>query len=125
MELALQIFGIILSAAAAVVGGLVLTYLKQINQRTDSNTASITITSDRVAAVERTILACKIDCQRDTVSKEDWVRGEGYTRQMLKELSASMNRMDGKLDVANKMPEVFANVIRDAIKNNKEGKNNE
>lgn len=57
-------------------------------------------------------VACKQDCDRNTVSKEDWVRSEGYTRQALGRVSDQLSRMDGKLSVVEKLPEICGAIAR-------------
>lgn len=59
--------------------------------------------------------SCKIDCQRTNVSKEDWVRSEGYTRRELKEVTTVLNRIEGRLDITNKLPQVCADIAGQVV----------
>lgn len=70
----------------------------------------------RVTTAEKSIKDCKIDCDRNNVSKEDWVRGEGYTRSELKEISSKLSNIDGKLSIAEQLPQICAQVAREAYK---------
>jgi len=61
-------------------------------------------------------LKCKIDCDRNTVSKEDWVRSEGFTRKELKEVSGVLSRIEGKIAIAEKVPEIVGSTVRAVVK---------
>ena len=66
------------------------------------------------------LMECKIDCDRNMVSKEDWVRSEGYTRKEIKELATTLARIEGKLAIAENMPEIIGSTVRGVVKELKE-----
>lgn len=103
MNIALQVFGILLGAAATIIGTLVLWNFKLFEKRLDSQ-------ENDIAEIQRNFAACKIDCERNNVSKEDWVRSEAFTRSKLDGVAATLNRMEGKLDIVDKIPQIAGNI---------------
>jgi len=108
-------WNLIVGALLSLVGGLIIFYLRSIKQtldvygeRTDRNEGDIkTLTSQ--------VTTCKIDCQRTTVSKEDWVRSEGYTRIELKQISQSIAKLAGQLEIAAKLPELCGKIAQQIV----------
>jgi hypothetical protein len=103
----------IISAAATLVGGLILWNLNKLNE-------NIKLLSDRQNGQDRELgilkdrlSVCKQDCDRQTVSKEDWVRSEGYTRQLLERLSTGMSRMEGSIQIIERIPEICGKIARE------------
>lgn len=74
--------------------------------------------NDRIDEVEKfgsQLAACQVECTRNYVSKEDWVRSEAFTRNKLDGVSETLSRMEGKLDVVGRMPEIAAAVAREIV----------
>ena len=112
----------IVSAFAMVVGGLVLLYLRSIKQdlrslslRNDKQDGQIAENRERAESIRGEMAACRIECERSTVSKEDWVRSEGYTRDELRKVAAILNRLEGKLEVVEKLPEICGQIAREVV----------
>lgn len=116
MEFTLQVLAILLSAAATIIGMLVLFYLKSLSRRLET-------TENDVSHIRRDFMTCKIDCDRNNVNKEDWVRSEAFTRNKLDGVAATLNRMEGKLDIVEKIPQIAGNIAREIAgqMNNKTG----
>ncbi len=111
-----SIVATVVSALAAIVGAMVIQNLrllsaciKEVKGRQDTQDGQMRKLSDKFAA-------CKVDCDRNTVSKEDWVRSEGYTRRGLDKLSQQLAGMDGKLGVVEKLPEICGSIAREVAK---------
>ncbi len=102
----LQIFGILLSAAATLIGTLVLWNLKQLVKRLDTHEIDI-------AQIKKDFSLCKVDCERNNVSKEDWVRSEAFTRDKLDKVSATLNRIEGQLGIVDKIPQIAGAISRE------------
>lgn len=107
-----SIVATMVSGMAAMVGALVILNLrslsaciKEIKGRQDTHDGQMRKLGEKFAA-------CKVDCDRNTVSKEDWVRSEGYTRQAMGRLSDQLSRMDGKLSVVEKLPDICGAIAR-------------
>jgi hypothetical protein len=96
---------VILGGAATICSSMVLFNLRLMTRRIEKvETAQGVMTSQ--------LTACKQDCDRNTVSKEDWVRSEGFTRQALGRVSDQLSRMDGKLSVVEKLPDICGAIAR-------------
>ncbi len=100
-----------------LIGGLVLLYLRGVKSDLQDYSQTfanrIDAQDQKIDKLNRTLSDCRIACKSDTVSKEDWVRSEGYARRELKEVTHSLNRIEGRLDVVDKLPEVCISVARE------------
>ena len=61
------------------------------------------------------LASCKVDCDRNTVSKEDWVRSEGFTRREIKDIAATLNRIEGKISIVEKIPDICGGIVREVV----------
>ncbi|MEA3366968.1 MAG: hypothetical protein U9R68_02520 [Planctomycetota bacterium] len=119
------IAAVVVGILATLVGGLVLLYLKDIKSFIGDISAKVERHDRRLEAVEKTVARRQAECLSNFTSKEDWVRAEGYTRRELKEMTAALNRLDGKLDVVSRLPEISAEIAaRTAERVLQEVKNN-
>ena len=109
----LEVFGItlsvILGAAATICSSMVLFNLRSMIRRIEKVETAQTVMANQ-------FIACKVDCDRNTVSKEDWVRSEGYTRSGIDKLSMQLAGLDGKLTVVEKLPEICERIARGVAK---------
>ncbi len=112
---------IIISGMAATLSGLVLYTFKSLKADVQTMTGKVDRQDVKIETLKDKMAACKVDCDRNTVSKEDWVRSEGYTRKEIKELTATMCRVETSLNVMNKIPEVVGGVVRAVVKELHEG----
>ena len=110
-----QVLTIALSAAATIISSLVLYKLTSLDKRIEKHDSDI-------RQLERKMAECKIDCDRSNVSKEDWVRSEGYKRQEIKGFGDVLNRIEGKLCIIEQLPDIIGNTVRASISLSK-GKN--
>jgi hypothetical protein len=105
----------IVSAMASLVGALVLLNLRSLAITIRELKGDQGDQAKDIRELNMKFAACKVDCDRNTVSKEDWVRSEGYTRRGLDKLSQQMALMDGKLEVVQKLPEIAGGVARAVV----------
>jgi len=105
----LQIFLIAVSCAATFCSGLVLWNFRQLSGR-------IAKVEDNHKAIIKQFGDCKTDCNRNFVSKEDWLREAGYSRDQLDKLNQTLNRIDGKMLVMEKLPEICGTIAREISK---------
>jgi hypothetical protein len=103
------IVGLFATVAAIAVGVL----LKSIKVDIGLFSKRLDKQDDKIVEMSEKQANCKVDCQRNTVSKEDWVRSEGYTRKEIKEVAQILNRMDGKLEIVGKLPEICGQIVRE------------
>jgi hypothetical protein len=100
----------IISMAAGIIGGLALfnlTGLKDLIQKVSERQDQ---TEEELKDIRKDHAAFRVECERDMVSKEDWVRNEGYVRRELKEMSGTLSTINGKLEVISRMPEISAEI---------------
>lgn len=109
MSLLLTIVGVLI----AIIGSLILLNLRSINKY-------ISNLSARVDAQDKSIAEIKRDFAR-TVSKEDWVRSEAFTREKLDRLGNILSRMEGKLDIVEKIPQIAGSIAREIASQIKAG----
>jgi len=106
MHLALQIFLIVISTLATICSGLVLWNFKQLSTRIEkvesANSSMLVKLND-----------CKQNCFQTFVEKEDWLREAGNNRVKLDEVSATLNRIDGKLQIMDKLPEICRSIAKE------------
>ena len=105
----------------ALIGTLIIINLKSIKtcigdlvDRTDGQ-------DDAIKALTINQGVCKIDCERRFVDSEIFLRETGYQRRVLERQSEMLNRMDGKLIVVEKMPQIAADIARAVVKEFKNG----
>jgi len=110
MPSAVQILSLLLSAAAALIGTLVLYNLNTINKRVEKLETDSQKYSDR-----------KAECQREFVDLEQWLRSESYTRARLDDLVKSYGSLAGSFGVLEQLPNICANVVREVIKETRGG----
>jgi hypothetical protein len=112
-------WNIIVGFLLSLVGGMIVFYLRSIKQfldgmgtRLDKQDNRIDASQAEVNRMARQFAECKVDCERNTVSKEDWVRSEGYTRKEIKSITTILHRMEGKLEVVERLPEICGQIAR-------------
>lgn len=123
-------WNIIVGFLLSFVGAMIVFYLRSIKQcvdgmgtRLDKQDNRIEASQEKVSEVSRQFAECKVDCQRNTVSKEDWVRSEGYTRKEIKDITAILHRMEGKLGIVERLPEICGQIARQVTEQALKGKN--
>jgi len=122
MNVPLTLVAVLVGGCLAIVGSLIVLNLRSIKsclssftQRIDRQDILIEKAGDEVRGLTMNMSACKVDCDRNTVSKEDWVRSEGYTRKEIKELASTLNRIEGKITVVEKIPEICGGIVREVV----------
>ena len=86
---------------------------------------AIRVTYDKQQAADRDIAAirdrlgnCRLECDRNTVSKEDWVREVGYSRKLQEQQIREMTEIK---TLVNKMPEITGQIVRSVVAELKRG----
>jgi len=110
----------IIGGLLALVGALIVLYLRSIKGLIHGQEEQIRSIRGKTEGAGERLLECKVDCDRNMVSKEDWVRSEGYTRKEIKELGTTLARIEGKLAIAENMPEIIGSTVRGVVKELKE-----
>jgi len=103
-------------AAIVVVGTLIVLNLRSIKD-------SVGKAEGSVENLKNKQVACKVDCERTFVDKELFLRETGFARRSLENLNASVNRLDGKLTVVEKLPQICGDISREIVKEMRNGQN--
>lgn len=113
MNVSLTVLSVIVGGCLTTVGALIVFNLRSIKKCITALGQRITKQEDNVTQITRDMTACKIDCDRQNVSKEDWVRSDAFTRDKLDKVAGTLSRMEGKLQVVDKLPEICGNIARE------------
>lgn len=121
--MSVTIIASIIGAAIIVVGTLIVLNLRSIKHGVRGVDQRVNKTEDNVKNVQLGFSACKVDCERTFVDKELFLRETGFTRRSLENLNASVNRLDGKLTVVEKLPQICGDISREIVKEMRNGQN--
>lgn len=112
MDFSLPLIVTVIGALLGIVGMLIVLNLRSIKNSLASIDKRLDGHEERIATIEQD----HRDDIRNSVDKEDWVRSEAYTRNKLDRLNVSLNRIEGKLQVVEKLPEVSGAIAREIVK---------
>lgn len=122
---------VIVGGCLAIVGSLIVLNLRSIKncvrgwtQRIDKQESQIESTQRDVNRLGTEMRDCKIDCERSFVSAELFLRETGFTRRSIETMTASVNRIEGKLTVVEKLPQICGDISREIVKEMKNGVTN-
>lgn len=105
----------IVGIATGICTGALWFSMQSLKESIASTAAKQSADSARITALAEKMSICKIDCDRSMVSKEDWVRAEGYTRQLLEKVSLQLAEMQGQIQITDKMPEIVGQIVRQVV----------
>jgi len=115
MSPAVQVFAILLSGAAALIGGLVLLNLRQLKHSLGKQEQRVENARAAVTTLTKEMSVCKVDCERSFVSAELFLRETGLARRTMENLTTSISRMEGTLTVVEKIPQICGDITRAVI----------
>jgi len=116
MSPTMQVFAILLSAAATLIGSLVLLNLRQLKHSLGKQELRVEHTRDNVTTLAEKMSECKVDCERSFVSAELFLRETGLARRTMENLSTSISRMEGTLTIVEKIPQICGDITRAVIR---------
>ena len=122
--MSIAIIASIIGAAIIVVGTLIVLNLRSIKHGVRGVDQRVNKSEDNVKNLQLGFSACKIDCERSFVDKELFLRETGFTRRTLENVTAAVNRLDGKLTVVEKLPQICSDISRSIIKEMNNGVKN-
>lgn len=99
---AAQLFQIVLTAAASVMCGVVMLYLKSIKFRLDTQDTRIEKLKDNLS--------------QTYVDKVDYIRNVTHLENMLGELVVTVNEMKGTMKIIEQIPKITGNIVREVVK---------
>lgn len=116
------------SIIASIIGGLVLRNQKLQDERhqtikelVENQSLDIKGHTKDITRIESALGLCKVDCTQKFVTTEQFVREAGFVRRTMENLTAAINRMEGSLQIMNKMPEIVGQIASNIVKQLKEG----
>lgn len=112
---------VITGALISVVGSLIVFNLKSIKKCISSLFERIDKQDEDLKSYKDDFQNLKIDSERRFVNSETFLRETGFTRRTLERLSTSQDRIEGKLSVVDKLPEISGNIAREIVKEMKNG----
>ena len=114
----------IIGAAIVVVGTLIVLNLRSIKGCIGNIGQQATKAESAVENLKAKQAACKVDCERSFVDKELFLRETGFARRSLEKVTTAVDRLDGKLTVIEKLPQIVGDISRSIIKEMNNGDKN-
>ena len=131
MNVPLSVVIAIVGPIVALVGTLIVLNLRSIKscvrgwtQRIDKQDQQLEHTKKQVTTFGIQMRDCKVDCERSFVSAELFLRETGFSRRSMETLSASVNRVEGKLTVVDKLPQICGDISREIVSQMQNGVKN-
>jgi len=131
MNVPLSVVIAIVGPIVALVGTLIVLNLRSIKscvrgwtQRIDKQDQQLEHTKKQVTTFGIQMRDCKVDCERSFVSAELFLRETSFSRRSMETLSASVNRVEGKLTVVDKLPQICGDISREIVSQMQNGVKN-
>jgi len=86
------------------------------------NNEQVARVTDTCRELSALMANCKVDCHRNFVTGEAFLRETGFMRRTLETQTASINRMEGQLTIVEKLPAICGDISRAIVREMKEGK---
>ncbi len=106
----------IVGIIATICSGLVLAYLKKINDSMQLMAEKQSEQDDRIAELARDFEGRKAACQNDFVQVGTYLRETGHTRQQLENLLTAVNTLTGKFDIVQQMPNICGRIAAETVR---------
>jgi hypothetical protein len=125
----------VVGALMSLIGALILYNLqsikacvRKVTERLDKQDSAIDKQNDNIASIKESndvlvnsLANCKVDCHRNFVTGEAFLRETGFMRRTLETQTASLNRMEGQLTITEKLPEIVGEISRNIVAEMKKG----
>jgi hypothetical protein len=111
-----QIAATVIGTLLSIMGSLILWNLQCIKSGLANVAARLQTQDEKINSLEKSYLVFRQTCQQEFVGKEDWLREAGNNREELSKVSITLSRMEGKMDVADKLPAICGNITREVVK---------
>jgi len=132
MDVPLSVVIAIVGPIVALVGTLIVLNLRSIKscirgwtQRIDKQDQELDRAKKEVRTLGIEMRDCKVDCERSFVSAELFLRETGFTRRSIEHLTSSVNRIEGKFSIVDKLPQICGDISREIVREMKNGVTNE
>lgn len=111
----------IVGALLTLVGTLIVFYLRGIKSDIAKMGGRADLQDKRIDNIVTAATKHKDKCRDMFVNKEDWLREAGYSRDQLDKLSRTLSRIEGKMGVMEKLPEICGNIAKEITSQIKKG----
>lgn len=105
----------------SIVGALIIVNLKSIKDCLRKLTTRTDKQDERIAEIAAGQADCKIDCERRFVTAEGFLRETGFQRREMGKMADGLARIEGKLGVTEKLPEICGKIASQVVKEMKNG----
>jgi hypothetical protein len=125
----------IVGMLVAIVGTLIVVNLHSIKgsvtdlgtrlQKQDESVSTIAHSQAAITIeAQRNQTECKVDCEREFVRSEVFLRETGFLRRSLDSVSAATTRIEGNLKVVELLPQICGDIARKIVHEFKENGDN-
>lgn len=121
MDVPLSAVVAIVGMLVAIVGSLIVVNLRAIKSVVTGLASRLNQQDSKIGDIAVEQKDCKVDCERRFVTTELFLRETGYQRRAIEELTASVNRIDGKLTVVEQLPQIAGQIAREVVHEMKNG----
>jgi hypothetical protein len=122
-----SIVATVVGGLMSIIGALILVNLQSIKRcisklsgRIEKQDALIADVKETNDAISVAMLNCKVDCHRDFVTGEAFLRETGFMRRTLENQTASINRIEGQLTLVDKLPAICGDISRNIVREMKD-----
>jgi len=121
MDVPLSAVIAIVGMLVAIVGSLIVVNLRAIKSVVNGLASRLNQQDSKIGLVATEAKDCKVDCERRFVATELFLRETGYHRRAIEQLTASVNRIEGKLTVVEQLPQIAGQIAREVVHEMKNG----
>ena len=121
MNAPLTLVAVLVGGCLTIVSSLIVLNLRSIKHCLRNQDKQVDKTQADVKQLQINFMNCKIDCDRTFVQSEVFLRETGFARRALESLTASINCLDGKLTVVEKLPQICGDISKAIVKEMKNG----
>jgi hypothetical protein len=114
------IIATVVGSILSLLNALILFSIKHLTDRLDRQDAAIADIKTNNEILVTALANCKVDCHRNFVTGEAFLRETGFMRRTLEMQTAALNRMEGQLSITEKLPEIVGEISRNIVREMKE-----
>lgn len=121
MDVPLSAVVAIVGMLVSIVGTLIVVNLHSIKSSVSDVASRLNRQDTKIVAAVAEQKDCKVDCERRFVSTELFLRETGHSRHAMEQLTASVNRLEGKFTIVEQIPQIAGNIARQVVSEMKNG----
>ena len=105
----------VIGSVLALLNALILFSIKRLTDRLDKQDIAIGAVKANNDIFAASLANCKVDCHRNFVTGEAFLRETGFTRRTLETQTAALNRMEGQFTLVDKLPAIVGEISRNIV----------